>query len=275
MSYKNVIYLSHNGLGDNIFSISALRFLLFFYETVSFLHRDIYHENIKLFFNDEPRIICTPFNTNSEFDHCKEIINNNPDKDLIICGSHKNYLKTRITNEKFLNYINSHRKDNQKYDLNYDTITEQNYSFLKFFYIDSGLDLNIFYNYFYLPYNETSKYFYTTIAKYKIIFVHTKCSTNQNLNIDNIKNKYINDKNAIIISTTENLYEKHSLKYSLSEKFVLAKIMHYFDTIINASEIYIIDSCVIGLILPLVKTNKLKAKIVRIIQRDLVNTIKF
>ena len=117
MSYKNVIYLSHNGLGDNIFSISALRFLLIFYETVSFLHRDIYHENIKLFFNDEPRIICTPFNTNSEFDHCKEIINNNPDKDLIICGSHKNYLKTRITNEKFLNYINSHRKDNQKYDL--------------------------------------------------------------------------------------------------------------------------------------------------------------
>jgi hypothetical protein len=42
---------------------------------------------------------------------------------------------------------------------------------------------------------------------------------------------------------------------------------------INANEIYIIDSCFTGIILPLVKTNKLKAKVVRIIERHIANNI--
>ena len=51
------------------------------------------------------------------------------------------------------------------------------------------------------------------------------------------------------------------------------KIAHYIDLIKNCSEIYIIDSCFTGIVLPLVKTNRLKATKVRIILRQLADTV--
>jgi hypothetical protein len=264
-------FLSHNGLGDNLFSIGALRFLCNYYSTIHFLCKDIYYEDVKLFFLDEPKIVVVPFDSTNEFSACKTIIDTNYEtNDILICGFvHKSYLTSKITNASLLQY----KQNDKGYDLEYDTINNINFAHLKEFYTDINLDLSILYEYFYLDHTETSKQLYNMVSSYKIIFTQTTCSTGQVLNIESLKQKYLSDENSILISTSENLYDKSNPKYGICEKFVMNKIVHYLDTIINSDEIYIIDSCFNSIILPLKKTNKLKASIIRIIRRDLVDTI--
>ena len=102
----NCYLVSHNGLGDNLYMIGAIRFLLNFYEKIYFLCKNKYYSNVILFFSDNPNIICIPFNENNEVKDIKKIlfpkyINN----DILICGNcHTSYLKSKITNKNFLNY---------------------------------------------------------------------------------------------------------------------------------------------------------------------------
>tara|TARA_B110000211_G_scaffold46890_1_gene50329 strand:- start:2563 stop:2784 length:222 start_codon:yes stop_codon:yes gene_type:complete len=68
-----------------------------------------------------------------------------------------------------------------------------------------------------------------------------------------------------------NLYPETHKKHPLAQHFVYNKIINYLDTIKNCDEIYLIDSCFIGILLPLLKTNKLKTKKFRIILRSQPN----
>ena len=88
-------------------------------------------------------------------------------------------------------------------------------------------------------------------------------------------NKYLYDLNTILICNDKNLYNINDniVKYNICQQFVYNKIVYYKDIILNSNEIYIIDSCFIGIVLPLLKTNKLKTTKVRIILRNLVNII--
>jgi len=114
----------------------------------------------------------------------------------------------------------------------------------------------------------------------RIIFLQTASSDNKRLNIENLKAMYLNDDDTILISNNENLYEdtdrdrdRDREKHKLCQPFVMNMIAHYVDLIQNCSEIYIIDSCFTGIVLPLVKTNRLKATKVRIILRQLIDTV--
>ena len=44
-------------------------------------------------------------------------------------------------------------------------------------------------------------------------------------------------------------------------RYKLNKIVYYVDIIKNSNEIYLIDSCFLGLVLPYIKMNKLKQKL--------------
>jgi hypothetical protein len=67
------------------------------------------------------------------------------------------------------------------------------------------------------------------------------------------------------------LNNKDNEKYYIAQKFIFNKLVNYVDTIKNSDEIYLIDSCFLGIVLPLLKTNQLKTKNVRIIFRWDVN----
>jgi len=256
-------------MGDNLYSIGALRFLLNYYEKIYFLCRDKLLENVKLFFCDTQRIVCIPFDGNNEFGSCREIINKNyENNDIFICGYHKSYLKSKITS--ILD-----RESKNTYTIDFDTITSQNYDFIEGFYKDINLDLSIFFDYWFLPTLEESKQLYDEVKNYDIVFLQTESSNKKKLNIKKLLNKYLHDEKTILISNDENLYnnvesgEEHiKMKQQLCSHFVRNKVVYYLDTIINAKEIYIIDSCFVGIVLPLKKTNKLKAEIVRIILRQ-------
>ena len=260
--------LSHNGLGDNLFMNGALRFISKFYDKIFFLCKHKYINCVIDFYSDNKKIECIPLY--NEDSNIKDILNkniyNNKNNDIFICGLHKRFLPSKITNSNYLNYkINS-----EKYIIDYDTIDSNNYYFIKDFYTDLGLNLNFFFDYFYLQTTQEAINLYNSIKEYYIIFLQLKSSCNKHLNIENIIKQYLNDDKVILICNDINLYSENinEIKFKLAEKFVLNKIIDYTEIIKNSDEIYIIDSCFTGIVLPYLKTNQLKTKKVRIIRRE-------
>lgn len=269
----NAYLLSHNGLGDNLFMIGAVRFLLQYYENIYFLCYDIYYDNVKLFYKNNKNIVIISIKSNKEFSSCQEIINQSvyEKNDVLISGCHKRYLKSKITNTKLLQRI----PEKKRYTIDYDTLTTSNYSFIENFYIDIHLDLNIFFEYFELPLTIESQSYYNSLSNYDdIIFIHSKASNNK-LNFSTLYNKNVMKTSTIMVCADHNVYEstrklnkKQEEKFNICNNIVNIPLIYYLNIIKNCNEIYIIDSCFTGIILPLLKTNKLKATKIRIINRN-------
>lgn len=250
------IFLSHNGLGDNITSISAINFLLNYYSKIYFLCKDKHANNCRLLYNNL-NVEIVPFDINREFQNCYEIIvpyYNNLNVDILICGAHKNYLKTKITNNNFLNYI----PNDENYKIDYDFIGE--------FYRDINLDLKIYYNNFKINSCKESLELYNQVKDYNIYFTHTQAS-DMKIDISNYTNEYYNNNDWLIICANENVYDISSYKYSLAEKFINIPIAYYIDIILNAKKIYVINSCFSCIIYPMKKMNLLNTDSVNIYNR--------
>lgn len=253
-STKEAYFLSHNGLGDNITSIGAVRFLLNYYDRIYFLCRDIHLKNNKLLYNNN-KITVLPFDSRNEFNDCGKIIKSADEHaDIFICGYHMSYLKSRITNPELIN----RNKNDKHYTIVYD--------FIRNFYYDIGLDLSIYCEYFLIESSDISKQLYGSVEQYNIIFLHTQSSSGT-INVSNIVEKYISDEKNIIICANTNFYQDDNSKHHLSKMFVNIPVAHYIDILCRASAIYVVDSCFSTIILPLKMTNKLQANVVEIISR--------
>ena len=264
----SALLVSHNGLGDNLFMVGATNYLLEFYKYVFLLCKHKYYPNVIEFFPQtlNQRIFVIPFNENHEAEQLLYIANHNRStKDILICGCHKTYIKSTITNTKYL--VASQKNKKQKYEI-VKSMNLDGYDFIENFYTDIGLNLNIFVDYFTLPETDESINLYNSIKQYKIIFTQIHSSTGHVLNIDNIIKKYKDNDEYIIICNDKNIYNKEEKKWKLAEKFVLNKIINYYTTILNSDKIKIIDSCFTGIVLPLHLGNKLKTKDVKIIKRE-------
>lgn len=271
----NAYLLSHNGLGDNLYMIGAVRFLLQYYENIYFLCKDIYYNNVTSFYKNNNNVVIIPINSKNEYSSCKEIINESVylKNDVLISGPcHKGYLKSKITNKKLLERI----PEKKRYTIDYDTLESSNYSFIENFYLDINLDLNIFFEYFELPSTIESESYYNSLSKYdNIIFIHSKAS-NKVLNFPKLYNENILKTNTIIVCANENVYKltnklnnNQNEKFNLCNNLVNIPLIYYLDIIKKCNEIYIIDSCFTGIVLPLLKTEKLQATKIRIIERNL------
>lgn len=271
----NAYIISHNGLGDNLYMVGAINYIKQFYQKIYFICKKKNYDNVRLFFSNDTNVDYIYFD-NNETIALKNIVDKVYDdlkNDIFICGkAHGRKLrdKRRIKNSKFLN---AQIVDN-KYSINIDYINNKNYSFIIRFYKDMKLNLNYFVEYFDLPsYNESTNML-NSICKYYIIFIQLKCSTGESLNIKNLLNKYLNDDKVFLVCNDINLYPKNHLKHELAQSLIYQKIAYYIDIIKNSDEIYIIDSCFVGLVLPLKKNNKLKANTVKIILRDKIDKYK-
>jgi len=265
-STQTAILVSNNGLGDNLFCASAVRFLLNYYNQVRFLCKDIYLDNVQLFFHKDENVVCVPFPHKNEAKMVNQIIiDSYAQCDVYVCGAHMRYLVSDIKHPKVLEYQNNSRND-KNYDVIYDTI---NYRFLQAFYDDIKLDLSVYYENFRIDSTEESLRLHQLVNPYRIIFTQIVCSHGQKLNIEALKQKYLNDDFAIIITTSENLYDKETQpeKHAICENFVFNKLVNYIDVILNADEIYLLESCFTAMVLPLLKCGMLKADPVRIIDR--------
>lgn len=264
------LLVSHNGLGDNLFMIGALRFLLNFYSEIEFLCKNKYFKNVENFFSEEPKIICTGFNENYEFGEIKRKIRKEiKNKDILTCGYFNKMFKPLIRNEKFLKFT----PEPEKYTIDYDQIESPGfYDFIKGFYTDIKLNLNHFFEHFELPETGKSKNLYESVKNYYLIFIQSTSSDGKKLNLKNIIEKHLNDDKSLLICNDENLYNKEHKNYEIANKFVYIynkdlTVVDFKDIIEKSDEIYILDSAFTGIVLPYVKNNKLKTNKVRIILR--------
>lgn len=254
--------LSHNGLGDNITMIGAVRFLSNYYETIYFLCKDKYESNVKLFFVDL-KVITVPFDSRDERNSCANIINNakqqHKEFDIFICGGcNTSYLTSIVTHPLLLSY----KKDDKGYTVRFDHIEQ--------FYSDAGLDLSIYFEFFDISSSSKSKALYKNLESYKVAFFHTQAS-NQEMDLRKIYNHYKNEKDCIVICANKNVYDvsnpEQKEKHAISEKYINIPIAHYIDIIKNAVCIHVVDSCFCCIVYPLVVTNKLKTREVVIHER--------
>jgi hypothetical protein len=253
-------------LGDNIGSISAIIFLLNYYSKIYFVCKDKHKQNCEnIFYNLNVEII--NFDSNNEYNECYKIIEpyyKNLNVDIFICGAHKSYLKSKITNQSFLNY----KQNDEDYKI------ESDYDFIRQHYWDANLDLKIYYEYFKINSCDKSLELYNSIKKYNICFTHTSAS-DCTINISKYTNEYLFDNKYIIICANENVYDISSDKYQIANQFVNISISYYIDIITNANNIFIVNSCFSTIIYPLLKTNKLYSKNVNIFDRNTLKKILF
>ena len=274
----DAVIVSHNGMGDNFYMIGALNYIATFYKNVYLLCYDKYYNNVSLFFDENSNIACIPFDSKNEVISIITILNdkfNNTNMDIFVCGAHKGHSNKfkRIQNKEFKNDIELHKNDDVLYDLNCSQINNNNYHFIIDFYIDLNFNLNHFFKYYKIPSTKESYKLYEQIKHFNIIFIQLKSSCGKSLNIEKLKERCLNNDNTLIICNDINLYpndEKYQTKKILADKFVYNKIINYVEVIKNAKEIYLIDSCFIGIVLPLFKTNQLKVEKdkIQIILRD-------
>jgi hypothetical protein len=124
----------------------------------------------------------------------------------------------------------------------------------------------VYFNYFDIKSSKNSLSLFENIKLYNIVFLHTQAS-NKEIDLDSIVKTYNDNDKYIIICANKNVYQKNHKYYEISQLYVNIYISYYIDIIKNAKSIYVIDSCFSCIVYPLLKTNRLVANIVEIIER--------
>jgi len=299
MSFNNednqmdALFIGHAGLGDSLNMIGALRFMSYYYKNVYFVVKEKNLLQIEPFFKDT-NIICLSYEYKDMWSEVIDILTfvrefDKKNADIFMLGDFRKYYIGRIVNKSYINGVNNFKRsiyegiEEIKFD--HDMIVLNDYYFLYRFYDMIGMHLNIYFEYFDFGDSKNSEIYYNKIKHYKrIIFTQTKTSENICLSINNLINKYINDSECIIVCNDENIYEKYdylienkdegNIKKELVKPYILGCMIDYKDLIYNSNEIYILDSSFTSVILPSLKTGKLKAEIVRIINRNRINEVE-
>ena len=257
---KNVYLLSHNGLGDNVAMNGAVHFLTKYYDKVYFLCKDIYIEQIEYLYKDYAGVVPIAFNSNNEYESCIMLLQDKyTNSDVIICGCHKNYLETKITHPLLL----------EQPSCSYHKLFPTFYWFIEMFYLDIGIPLSTYYDYYKLPEDISIIDLYNDLSKYKIVFFHTSMSNGSNV-IDTslLTNKYLDNEEYIFICANENLYPHNHHKFDIAQRYIyLPTIFHYVEIIKNSTIIRITDSSISCMILPLIKSGEIKTRDIHIYNR--------
>jgi perosamine synthetase len=215
---KNALFISHLGMGDMITMCGAVRYLREKYNKIVVVCKDIHSKNVKMMYSDDDdKIEILQINSIiPEYRQINEIVHKYREQnyDMLLSGLHK----TNIIGEKWIPADNIH----------------------KMFYNDINLDINIMSKYFKcadLP--ESLELFKSIPSNVNIIFVHNQASGGESafMNLD----KYYNQ-NYILINPNKNMYETTNMYYEIANSFVNKPLFFYKDIILNAREIYVIDS---------------------------------
>lgn len=258
-------YLSHNGLGDNILAIGALRFLQKYYEKIYFLCVNVHKDNVRRLIG--PNIIIIAFEPQHEILSCMHILNQAPGyADIYVSGAcFTPYLSSRIRHPE----ITSRVKDDKDYASRFPYFTQRadpDYWFLKDFYHCNNLDLSVCFEYFDIDSSEKSLELLNLASPFKIVFCHTKSSDGE-LDLSAELKDYRHNDDYIIINPNKNTYYKDEKHFSVAESYINQIVGDYIDVVKNASHIYVVNSSFASIVLPLLVTDRLKTKDVKIIMR--------
>lgn len=223
--------LSHLGLGDNITSIAAVRYLSTKYDEVYVVCKNKNKQNVELFYKDDTDI---------------KIISVENDRNISPRLNIKEFLKLSENMDKYLCGVHLYKKRHcefKKIPFN--------------FYKDFNIKYDVFWKYFHVNIPNKSKELYAIIKEYKVLFIHNTSSTGNVFEVEDVlyKLNIISDE-YLIINPDTNYYDITDSKYKIAEYFVYEPLAHYIDTIINSNYIVLCDSSFFCLSLQLpIKTN--------------------
>jgi len=235
---KTAFVLTHLGLGDNITSIGAVRYLSTCYDKVLVVCKEKNKKNMKLFYEDDKTIEIYPVIDDKyispkygyPYEKFKEITKN---MDLYLAGGH-------CITQKLNAYI----------DLPFN------------FYKDMNINVKYFWDYFHVNIPKESKSLFDKLNNYNYIFIHNISSTGTAFTIEEIEKKFnLNRQKILIINPNINIYNKTDLFFKLAEEFLNHPLPFYISTIINANKIIMTDSSFFCLSLNLpIKTSEIYLK---------------
>lgn len=240
-----VYVLTHLGLGDNITSIGMVNFLKECYDHVYLLCKKRYEHNIKLLVGDDSVL------TVDDGKEVQALIPLYDKGDVIVTGRVYNNKKSKITNQKVLEYV----KQEDKYNIKY--------NFIKYFYEHTGLDTRIYVNYFNIPSSDKSRELYELIKDKQIVFAHTKAS-NKEIDLIPVLEKYLVDSSYIVVCANKNMYTDDN---HVANQYVNIPVAYYIDIIKHATRIDIVDSCFSCIVYPLMLQGVINKEIVNIYDR--------
>ena len=268
---ERAYFLTHYELGDNINSNGSIHFLLQFYNTIYILAKDSIINNLKMLYEGY-KVEFVPMSNlvydNKTIEYIKDVLSAIPkEHDLFITGHH-NYrtgnIPSRITHIDVLNYV----QDDKHYGE-----ANNGYNFIKDFYHHIGQDLSIQFEYFKFNSSKSSLDYYNKVSSYKIVFIHSKSRTTQDLNTDLIHELYVNQHDHIMICANKNMYPIEHIHYKLANTFVNIPVFDYIDIIKNAEHLYYVDSCFACIIFPLIASKTIQPKTNKLFNRE--NTIMY
>jgi hypothetical protein len=212
---KNVIVLTHMGMGDITCISPAIRYYAEKYENVYIACKSRYFENCLKLYEDINNINILKLsssaddNANQERLEIDNFVNNfDGEYELLTCGIYKK----------------SHKP--------FDCLPDN-------FYMDLGLELDVYEKYFSLSKNlYNNEYFNNIIGKYRYIFVHGKTSILDYT--DRIISNIVSD--DIILCPSKNCYPKNHEYYDIAESVIDLPFFDYVPLIMNANEIHLIAS---------------------------------
>jgi hypothetical protein len=211
---KPALFICNLGLGDQIDMIGAVRYLSQFHTEIHVACSKNTVDTLSEFYSDNPKIIV-------------ESIDEEPFKRIWI------WKDLTFYNQYIPRNVDVYRSGGYKYEAN--TI-KFDYEIPKCFYKDLGLDLSIEHSYFHIPENKKSKELYQKVKDIKYIFTQQKSSSHFTPLVTwDINERFTIDPNI-------NLYSEDHHWYELANHFVNKPFPYYTDTIIHASELYIVNS---------------------------------
>lgn len=217
---KTAFVLTHLGLGDNITSIGAVRYLATCYDKVIVVCKERNKKNLELFYNDDDTIVLYPVENDNNisprlgfnYSEFKKITNN---MDLYLAGCH---------------CLTKQPSTISKIPLN--------------FYNDMNIDEKYFKEYFHINTPKESNELYDKIKHFnEYIFVHNTASNGKAFTIEYIEKKFnIKRDKVLIINPNYNIYNKNDNFYNIANDFLNKPLAFYNDIIINANKVIMTDS---------------------------------
>jgi hypothetical protein len=217
---KTAFVLTHIGLGDNIISIGAVRYLSTCYDKVVVVCKEKNKKNMELFYNDDKTIELYPV---------IDAINISPNHRFDI-NTFKNITKNMDLYLAGCCCLN---------------VQPNPYTDIPFnFYRDMNINEKYFWQYFHVNISSESKSLFNKLKDVSnYIFIHNSASTGNAFSIVEIENKLkFNKQEILVINPNNNIYNKVDPFFELANEFLNHPLSFYISTIINANKIILTDS---------------------------------
>lgn len=288
---SSVVLLVHNGLGDNITCLGILRALLLHYHRVHFICKNQNKSNLARLTSDIPegRLQLEPVECGKSWGNeiaavvtQLGLLRGDAAMDVLVVGSdwrqaarsfRSSWLVSRIRNPTYKRFCLELTKQRSSHLSKENLIVRgmelHDVQHIDDFYTGAGLSIDTYVNYWTVPSTPESQRLARLSSSFStIVFCHLQASSGEPLSGTHITALHSNPA-AVVLCTGENLYDPvdDPLKHRIAKAYVMRPLAEYIDIIYKATHIYVIDSCLSCMVIPLKAQGRLRANVVEVIPR--------